>query len=481
LRASLAVGALLACAAVAACGGGGVTPSAPVTTMAAGGPVGIDRIAGVSDRQDDADATGAASKIKHVIIIVQENRSFDNLFHGYPGATYATTGKNSTGSTITLQPEPLAVTYDWIHRFPQAVAAVDYPKKEAMDGFDQTPCGGACPTIPPCNTYGCNSQYQYVQQTDVQGYWNMAAKYVLADHFFSSQLDGSFQGHQYLIAGQAEQTWGIPTNSGIWGCDGGTNDTLQLLNTSTKPGTTTTTPIQACFDPPVTKTEDMTIADELDAKKLTWRYYAPALNANPGYIWSAFDAINHIRNGPEWTTNVISPASEITLDVPKGTLATVTWVTPTLQNSDHPGSASKTGPAWVATLVDTIGNSTFWDSSVIFVTWDDWGGQFDSVPPPLKDYDGLGMRVPLLVISPYALQGKVTKKVYEFGSILKFVEKTFGLKALAASDTRALNFGKDVFNFKQKPRAFTPFSNEQMRQYFIHQPHQDQAPDNDGP
>jgi hypothetical protein len=85
------------------------------------------------------------------------------------------------------------------------------------------------------------------------------------------------------------------------------------------------------------------------------------------------------------------------------------------------------------------------------------------------------------VISPYALDNKITKTQYEFGSILKFVEKTFGLKALAASDTRAANFGKDVFNFKMKPRAFQAFSTERARQYFIHQAQQNQPPDNDGP
>ena len=89
--------------------------------------------------------------------------------------------------------------------------------------------------------------------------------------------------------------------------------------------------------------------------------------------------------------------------MPRGNLADVTWIVPTLQNSDHPGSGSKTGPAWVASLVDAVGNSKFWDSSAIFVTLGRLGRPYDSVPPPLLDYDGLGMRVPLIVISPYAL------------------------------------------------------------------------------
>jgi phospholipase C len=477
-RVTVVAGALIACAAIAACGGRSAV--GPTTPGIAGIPPAGLAAMGLSPN-GVAIAGKATKKIQHVIIIVQENRSFDNMFHGYPGALWAKTGKNSTGSTVTLVAEPLANAYDWTHRFTQAVTSIDYAKHEAMDGFDQTPCGGTgCPTIPPCNKYGCNSQYQYVRQSDVQGYWNMAKQYVLADHFFSSQLDGSFQGHQYLIAGQAETTWGIPTGS-TWGCDGGTSNTLDLLNTSTKPGTTTTQTIQACFDPPVTKTEDVTLADEVDAAKLTWAYYAPGEGANAGYIWSAFDAINHIRNGPEWTTNVISPASEFIVDVGNGKLANVTWIVPTLANSDHPDSSSSTGPAWVASLVDAVGTSKFWDSSAIFVTWDDWGGMYDSVAPPLLDYDGLGPRVPLLVISPYALKNHVTKKQYEFGSVLKFAETMFGLKPLAASDTRAADFGVDTFNFARKPRPFVKFSSPQQRAFFLSQPNQNVPPDNDGP
>jgi phospholipase C len=233
-RAVVVAGLVLMVAAAAACSGGSaVAPTTPMTYSPAV-PAGLERISGI-DQRGVVIAPAVSKKISHVIIIVQENRSFDNLFHGYPNATYATTGKNSTGSTITLQPEPLAVTYDWTHRFTQAVTAVDYPKGESMDGFDQTPCGGTCPTIPPCNQYGCNSQYQYVQQSDVQGYWNMAASYVVADHFFSSQLDGSFEGHQYLIAGQSEASWGIPTNANLWGCDGGTSERIQSGSASTRP------------------------------------------------------------------------------------------------------------------------------------------------------------------------------------------------------------------------------------------------------
>jgi phospholipase C len=418
---------------------------------------------------------GGVGKITHVVIIMQENRSMDNFFHGYPGAQTATTGKDSHGNTITLAPVAMNAPFDMTHRFTQALQSIDYAKSEAMDGFDLTPCS-------PVSKCPPNPQYTYVQQTDVQKYWNMAGQYVLADKFFSSALDGSFQGHQYLIAGQAEKTWGIPTGS-TWGCDGGATNKLTLLDSSTKPGTATTNTIQVCFDPPVTQLTDTTLGDELDAKGVPWAYYAPAAPGlpgnDPGYIWSAYDAINHIRNGPDWTKNVISPPKQFLTDVKAGKLAGVTWIAPDLVNSDHPLCGACTGPAWVTSLVNAVGQSSFWSSSAIFILWDDWGGFYDSVPPPLLDYDGLGIRVPLIVISPYAKKNKVAHTTYEFGSILKFSENLFGVAALSASDTRATNFGADVFNFAGAPRKFTKFAAGIDPSFFLNQQQSSRPPDND--
>jgi phospholipase C len=421
--------------------------------------------------------TGGSGKIKHVIIIVQENRSFDNFFHGYPGAQTATTGKELDGTTVTLQPVSMKANFDIVHQFAQAIVDVDYAKGSPypMDGFDQQPCSGTCP--PDAGAY------TYVQQSDVQPYWNMAQQYVLADKFFSSTLDGSFEGHQYLIAGQAEKTYGIPSG-GLWGCGGGSSDTITLLDTSTKPGRMTTNKIQACFDPPVTQLTDTTLGDELDAKGVTWAYYAPAASGpggDPGYIWSGYQAIHHIYTGPDWTKNVITPPKKFFRDVKAGKLAGVTWIVPDLVNSDHPLCGLCTGPAWVTKLVNTVGKSTFWNTSAIFILWDDWGGFYDSVPPPLLDYAGLGIRVPLIVISPYAKQNVVAHTTYEFGSILKFTENIFGVAALSASDSRAANIGTDpnVFNFAGAPRPFTPFASAVNDSYFLNQQPSTRPPDND--
>ena len=374
----------------------------------------------------------AASKIKHVIIIVQENRSFDNLFQRYPGANTQSFGFDSNGNKITLVPVGLESKFDLQHNFTTSLNDINYPS-ETMNGFDKTLCNPAsCPTDFP---------YSYVPKKETKPYWSMASQYVLADNFFASDLDASFEGHQYLIAAQSEKVWGIPP-LGTWGCDGGNSDTVHLLDTSTKPGTETQTPIVVCFDPPVTKHIDKTLGDELDATgTLSWKYYAPAFG-QLGYIWSAYDAISHIRNGPDWTTkNVVSPETNFPTDVAAGKLASVTWVIPGFNNSDHSGVGSKSGPDWVATCVNAVGGSKFWKSSAIFVTWDDWGGFYDHVSPPLLDYAGLGIRVPLLVISPYALgptgtQSAVAHTQYEFSSILKFTGERRPGRALPQRQAR---------------------------------------------
>jgi len=156
----------------------------------------------------------------------------------------------------------------------------------------------------------------------------------------------------------------------------------------------------------------------------------------------------------------------------------VSWITPTCANSDHAGCGSNTGPSWVASLVNAIGKSPYWSSTAIFIFWDDYGGWYDDVPPPLVDYDGLGIRVPLLVISPYAKRGYVSHTQYEHGSILQFAEDRFGLPRLAASDTRA-NSLDDCFDFNAPPRPFVPIAAPHDEAFFRHQPPDLRVPDSE--
>ena len=365
--------------------------------------------------------------IQHVVIIVQENRSFDDLFQGFPGADTQSWGYNHLGQKIALQPVPLEAPYSVNHA--SADFFTDYDNGK-MDGFDLEGVGGQ---------HGPNPTYGYVPHTESKIYFEMAKEYALGDRMFTSQIDESFVSHQYIIAGQAASAVDLP--SGDWGCDGGPSDTVLTLTQSRGYGS----PEEACFD-------YTTLGDELDAAKLPWRFYAIQTTE----IWSAYQAVRHIRYGPDWA-NVIAPNTNFISDVANGTLGAVTWIIPACLESDHSGCEGKLGPAFVASMVNAVGESQFWNSTQIFVMWDEWAGWYDHVPPPYEDYDGLGMRVGLLMIGPYTKQKYVSHVQYEHGSILRFAEDQFGLGRLSASDARANSPEGDAIDFTQSPRPFKPF------------------------
>jgi phospholipase C len=199
--------------------------------------------------------------------------------------------------------------------------------------------------------------------------------------------------------------------------------------------------------------------DLLDAADLPWKYYTPKYVKNTmGAEWDAFAAISDVYNDTkEWGTNVSWPETNIFNDITSNQLPAVSWVIPEDNNSDHPWGTGRTadcGPQWVSSVVNAIGNSSYWNSTAIIITWDDFGGYFDHEPPPFFDkMGGLGFRVPMLVVSPYVAPNTISKTQYEFASILKFVEQNFGLPSMHTTDDRATSM-VDMFNFSQKPRSF---------------------------
>lgn len=411
---------------------------------------------------------GAASgKIKHVVIIVQENRSFNNLFYGFPGATTATYGYDSAGKKIVLQPVGLETGWDVDHSSYAFIDACDgkgrYPGTECrMNGFDKEYVGCGRTFQPPCPN--AHPQYSYVPHSETKPYFWMGEHYVLADRMFASNYDASsFVSHQYIIAGQASSSVNYPYTD--WGCEGGYADDVDTVNARRHVGN----PIRACFD-------NLTLGDELDDAGLSWGYYTSTVYSESGF-WSAYQAIKHIYYGPDWTKDVFVPQTKFFDDVKDGKLRTVSWITPTCRNSDHAGCDGTTGPSWVASLVNTIGRSTYWDSTAIFILWDDYGGWYDPVPPKKLDYDGLGFRIPLLIVSAYAKSGYVSHVPYEHGSILRFIEDQFGLSRLAPSDTRATSPQADAFDFNKPPRKFVPIPAVYDESYFERQAPDRRPPD----
>lgn len=319
---------------------------------------------------------------------------------------------------------PLYSRYDLGHS--PAACRTDFDGGK-VDGFDLAPTGTR-----KTNHY---FPYQYVRQGDIAPYWQMAQQYTLGDRMFQSNCGPSFPAHLMLIAGQMVYT-DNPTTP--WGCD---NHSF------------TKAPI--CYN-------FTTLADLMDAAGISWRYYSHGGSTHLS-IWQPFQAISQIRFGPDWSNGDIANSPTFFTDISRGTLPSVSWIAPTGVNSDHPGDGifgtkhTDTGPAWVGSIVNAIGNSKYWNTTAIIVTWDDWGGFYDHVPPPQIDANGLGFRVPLLVISPYARHGYVSHAQHEFGSILHFTEEQFGIRSLSTRDFISDDLS-DCFDFTQSPGNFSPFS-----------------------
>jgi phospholipase C len=392
--------------------------------------------------------------IKHVIVIVQENRSFDNLFSGFPGADTVANG-NSMGKSIPLQTVPFeGKGVDVGHSHGNFTTSYDGGK---MDNFNSEGTFGIVngQYVPVLSTP--NFPYSRIEQSETVPYWTLASQFTLADRMFASMGGPSFPSHQYLIAGQSNFVSEVP-NGPFWGCDAAPGTVVaQLL-----PDGTETKGIYPCFD-------YQTLADELDQAGITWRYYAPAMNA-PGYIFSAYDAIRHIRFGTDWTNNVVSPETTVLTDIADGQLPQVSWVIPSIVNSDHALGDSSTGPQWVSSVVDAVGASPYWNDTAILILWDEWGGWYDHVPPPQLDIMGNGMRVPLIVVSPYAKHGYISHVYHESASTTHFIEATFNLSTLAAADARADEL-TDCFDFTQTVTPLQPVKTIMQPMDFVNEHH----------
>jgi phospholipase C len=437
-------------AALAACGQGSVV-----------GPLQANRPSGT--------ALGPSGKIHHVVIIFQENRSVDDLFNGFPGADTVRSGTNSEGQQVPLKPVSLTAPYDLGHS--NSSFKVEYADGK-MNGFSNV--HSICKSVIVCTPRDIRA-YGFVPRGEAKPLFDMAEQYVFGDRMFQTNQGPSFPAHQYILSGTSTISNGSslraaenPLNPLGLGPDGGCDSPPGALVTLIDSAGNEGQPVYPCFD-------RVSITDLLEKKSLSWRYYQAYIG--PG-LWNAPDAILRIRKSRAFRTNVVAPPSTILTDVANGKLADVVWVTPTAVASDHAYGTNGSGPSWVAAVVNAIGQSRFWNDTAIFVTWDDWGGWFDHVAPPLYNSYELGFRVPLVVVSPYAKTHYVSHVQHEFGSILKFTEETFGLGSMHTTDARADDLA-DCFNFSRAPRKFKKISAPFSRQYFLKQPASMQNPDND--
>jgi len=387
----------------------------------------------------------SSAPIQHVVVIMQENRSFDHLFNGFPGADTVATGMNK-GVAVPLVVTPLGNGPDIDHSHTGWWQQWDNGK---MDNFGNN---------------GTMLPYTYIDRSEIAPYWNMAQSFALGDRMFQSNTGPSFVAHQYMIAGQSGGASENPSG-GVWGCDAASNARVPLIG----PNGTDVPGVYPCFD-------YQTMADLLDAKGITWRYYAPSPTSDEFFLLSAYQAIRHIRFGVDWHEDVTSPETTFLTDIAAGQLAQVTWIVPAFNNSDHPGAPAQ-GPDWVATLVNAIGQSQFWNNTTIFISWDDWGGFYDHVPPPQTDNMGLGFRVPVIVVGPYARRGYVSHVTHESSGFLRYMEEVFDLPTLGTRDASADDF-RDCFDYTQPPTPYTAIPAGHSVDFFLHQKGSG-LPDND--
>ena len=331
-------------------------------------------------------ALSSAQQFNHIIIIVQENRTPDNLFgaSGLPGADVQI--RPNIGKAVPLSGGP-----DPGHAYSNFVA-------EAGGIYN-------------------NDFYDYVT-SEVDPYWQLAAQYGFANRMFQTNQGPSYPAHLFLVLGTS-----APSNtsldfvssniiSGGADCKAPRGSIVDVIHPDGTFGTTF-----PCFT-------TSSLLDLLGAKGLTWRYYL-ALGHT---IWNPPGSLKPYVKSP----NIIGNPPQVLTDIAKGHLANVSWVTPASTYSDHPGTGYSGGPKWVASIVNAVGQSPYWNDTAILVTWDDWGGFWDHVPP-LANNTGwcmqycYGFRVPLLVISAKTPAGYVDNGVHDFGSILHFVESNFGL------------------------------------------------------
>ena len=368
--------------------------------------------------------------IKHVVFLIKENRTFDNLFGTFPGANGAATANDSGTIRPLIRGTDGRLPGDLAHCYTCALRAWDQGR---MDGFDQ----GDLTT---------RWAFTRLDRDQLPNYWHWARRFVLADNFYASAQGPSFPNHLYSIAAQSGGAVDNPRRHGFFsntfGCDAPSQQKVQVFDSEGH-----TRFIRPCFD---FETE----GDLLDAARVPWAYYA-ATELQRGYIWSAYSAIRRYREHPRrWERHMFS-VDQVIQDIRQEDLPPVTWITPRFELSEHPEYNFCHGENWTTKVVNAIMRSDMWQDTAIFLTWDDYGGFYDHVPPPQVDRFGFGFRVPLLVISPYAKRGHIDHRLGEFSSVLRFIEDNWGLSQLTRRDRRAHNLTYD-FDFTRVPRPPDP-------------------------
>lgn len=394
--------------------------------------------------------------IDHIVVVMMENHAYDNYFGAYCGVTNSLCPIAGDGipagtcvpmvptnvSAGCIKPFPLPASYvtrsegaghNWV------TSHIAYANG-SMDGFYDA-------------SHGKAAVMGYYNGTTIPTYWDTAQEYGLGDDFFSATLSYSLANHWYLLAGQsplkAETDWLFVTKN-------------------KQTGQTMMTPADSVYLNEANQTP--AIDDQLVTTNLTWKYYDDSFQnatyaqeltgTNLGLkgkgVPSVYDYWDPLAAKNETYTPAFEPhwvnRTQFQVDAAAGALPNVSWVIPNPGESDHPSANLSRGMAFVGGILNAVERSPDWNSTAVFVTWDEYGGYYDHVPPPQVNPYGLGFRVPLLVVSPYTPEGLISNNFSSFGSLLHFTEWRNGLPALTSWDANS-SLPLQYFDLNATPRV----------------------------
>ncbi len=365
----------------------------------------------------------STTPIKHFIVLMQENHSFDNYFGTYPGADGIPPGTcipvDPTNPQNTECVKPFHIGDNDVQP-----ADLDHSSSTSQLQYNDGAMNGFVSALNRRNQDG-RLAMGYYDDRDIPYYWNIADQYVLFDRFFSSASDGSLSNHIFWVAG-------APANTDKSGAKNLDNLT--------------------------------TIFDRLQQRGVSWKFYVQNYDPNLNYrtvdqypgnrasqvVWVPLLSFDRFIDNPELSSHIVN-LDEYYTDLAQNTLPAVAYIVPS-GPSEHPPSNIQSGERFVRTLIQSLMTSESWSESAFLLAYDDWGGWYDHVSPPQIDASGYGFRVPVLLISPYAKQGYIDHTQLDFTSILKFLEENYQLQPLAERDANA-NSLSGAFDFSQPPRA----------------------------
>ncbi len=384
-------------------------------------------------------STGPAGlqKIQHIVVIMQENRSFDQYFGTYPGADGL---PRANGQFTNCVPDPVSQTCVLPYHDPNdvtaggphnAVDATDDINGGKMDGFiGRAENGGKCtnPLDPSCGALGRTDVMGYKDAREIPNYWTYAQNFVLQDRMFESTASWSQPDHLYLVS-----EWSATCARAA--------DPMSCVTNLAHAGTTMSGNTNIHGDAQAARNYAWTSLPYLLYKhNVSWRYYVAqglqpdceddAATCRPGPqtvgtpdIWNPLPGFTDVR--ADGQVSNVQTIDHFYADAKSGNLPAVSWIAPNSVVSEHPPAKVSMGQAYVTTLINTIMNGPDWSSTAIFLNWDDWGGFYDHVAPPIVDSAGYGLRVPGLVISPYARRGYIDHQTLSQDAYAKFIEEVF--------------------------------------------------------